>query len=150
MAFLNFGYPETVVSNYQLKVSPEKLHSLLFYASMFVGDSQTMTSEAAILGTPAIKCNTFAGNLSVPNEIEDKYGLCFSFLPEQENEMVEKIKSILLKNDFKKEWQKRREIMFRERIDVTGFMIWLVDEYPESIHLLQNKEECNKLFKNFQ
>lgn len=33
---------------YQLKVSPDKAHSLMYYATMLVGDSQTMTSEAAV------------------------------------------------------------------------------------------------------
>ena len=70
---------EPELKKYQLKLSPEKIHSLIYYASMFIGDSQTMTSEAALLGTPAIKCNSFAGNLSIPNEIEHKYGLCYSF-----------------------------------------------------------------------
>ena len=40
-----------------------------------------MTSEAAILGVPALKCNTFAGRLSVPNELEQKYGLCYAYQP---------------------------------------------------------------------
>lgn len=35
---------------YQLLLSPEKIHSLIYYATMLIGDSQTMTSEAAILG----------------------------------------------------------------------------------------------------
>jgi len=59
---------------YQLLLSPEKVHSLIYYATMLIGDSQTMTSEAAILGTPALKCNTFAGKLSVPNELETNTG----------------------------------------------------------------------------
>jgi len=55
------------------------MHSLLYYATMFIGDSQTMTSEAAMLGTPSLKLNSFAGKLSVPNELEQKYQLCYSF-----------------------------------------------------------------------
>jgi len=38
-----------------------------------------MTSEAAMLGTPSLKLNSFAGKLSVPNELEQKYQLCYSF-----------------------------------------------------------------------
>ena len=60
-----------------MPIPPESIHSLLYYAKMFIGDSQTMTTEAAILGTPALKCNTFAGKLSVPNELEEKYNLCY-------------------------------------------------------------------------
>jgi len=49
---------EDELKDYQLKISPEKIHHLLYFATMFVGDSQTMTSEAAVLGTPAFRCNS--------------------------------------------------------------------------------------------
>ena len=80
---------EPEFEQYRLPVSPEKIHSLIYYATMLIGDSQTMTSEAAVLGTPAIKCNSFAGKLSVPNEIEYKYNLCYSFPPEDFDKMME-------------------------------------------------------------
>ena len=117
---------------YQLKVSPEKAHSLMYYATMFVGDSQTMTSEAAVLGTPAVKCNSFAGQLSVPNELEQKYGLCYSFLPEQQEAFFTKIEELLAMPELKGEWQLRRQRMLAEKIDYTSFMVWFVENYPDS------------------
>ncbi len=117
---------------YQLTVSPEKAHSLMVYATMFVGDSQTMTSEAAVLGTPAVKCNSFAGRLSVPNELEQKYGLCYSFLPEQQEAFFDKINELLALPDLKGEWQQRRQRMLAEKIDYTRFLVWFVENYPES------------------
>ena len=88
---------------------------------MFIGDSQTMTSEAAILGTPALKCNTFAGKLSVPNELENKYGLCYSYLPEQFNELMKKVK-LLQKKDLDQVWRNRVAIFLKDKIDVT--VLW--------------------------
>ena len=41
---------EPELEKWQLKVAPEKIHHLMYYSSMFIGDSQTMTSEAAIFG----------------------------------------------------------------------------------------------------
>lgn len=117
---------------YQLTVSPEKAHSLMYYATMFVGDSQTMTSEAAVLGTPAVKCNSFAGRLSVPNELERKYGLCYSFLPEQQEAFFDKINELLALPDLKGVWQQRRQKMLAEKIDYTRFLVWFVENYPES------------------
>lgn len=117
---------------YQLTVSPEKAHSLMVYATMFVGDSQTMTSEAAVLGTPAVKCNSFAGRLSVPNELERKYGLCYSFLPEQQEAFFDKINELVALPDLKGEWQQRRQKMLAEKIDYTRFLVWFVENYPES------------------
>lgn len=116
---------------YQISLPPDKIHSLLYFATIFAGDSQTMTTEAAILGTPAVKCNTFAGKLSVPNEIE-KYGLCYSFQPADSEKFFEKIEDLLTIPDLKKEWGKRRDNLLKEKIDVTAFIIDLVVNYPAS------------------
>ncbi len=120
---------------YQMKVSPEKIHSFMHYATMFVGDSQSMTSEAAVLGTPAIKCNSFAGRLAVPNEIENKYQLCYSFLPKDIEKMFEKIEDLLRMSDLKKEWATRRKKLLADKIDVTSFFTWLIENYPTSVQI---------------
>jgi uncharacterized protein len=123
---------EPELKSLQLKVSPEKIHSLIYYSAMFLGDSQTMTTEAAVLGTPALKCNSFAGRLAGPNELEIKYGLCYSFLPRQFDLMVLKLVELLGRKDRKKEWHSRREIMLKDMIDVTAFWTWFVSNYPIS------------------
>lgn len=126
---------------YQLSVSQEKVHSLMYYAMMFIGDSQTMTSEAAILGTPAIKCNSFAGRLAVPNEIEERYGLCYSFLPEDEEKFFEKIEELLAMTDLKKEWAKRRQKWLADKIDVTAFFTWFIENYPQSVNEVKSADD---------
>lgn len=132
---------------YQLKVSPDKAHSLMYYATMFIGDSQTMTSEAAVLGTPAVKCNSFAGKLSVPNEIEQRYGLCYSFLPSESEAFFAKIDELLAIPDLKLEWQQRRKRMLKDKIDVTAFYTWFIENYPESVKTMQQNPDFQKNFK---
>lgn len=133
---------------YQLKVSPEKIHSLMYYATMFVGDSQSMTSEAAVLGTPAIKCNSFAGRLAVPNEIEEKYQLCFCFLPANAEAMFSKITELLAMPNLRAEFQARRQRMLADKIDVTAFFTWFIENYPHSAQEAKNaNEEFWKKFK---
>jgi predicted glycosyltransferase len=138
---------EPELAEYQLKVEPENIHSLMAYASMFVGDSQTMITEAAIIGTPAIKCNSFAGKLSVPNEIEQKYGLCYSYLPEEFSEFKAKIKDLLSNDNLKEEWAKRKAKLLEENINVTDFWTWFVASYPESRDQYIKDSEYQKNFK---
>jgi len=95
--FISYEINDHAFSEYKLNISPEKIHSLMYYAEMFIGDSQSMTSEAAVLGTPALKCNTFAGRLSVPNELENEYELCYSFHPKDFDKMLNKIQELLEK-----------------------------------------------------
>ena len=138
---------EPEFEKYRMPVAPENIHTLMYYATLFLGDSQTMTSEAAMLGTPAIKCNTYAGRLSVPNEIEHKYDLCYSFPPEDFDRMVEKIEILLRLPNLKEEWQNRRKKMLADKIDLTAFMVWFVENYPGSIKIMKKNPEYQLRFK---
>jgi len=107
---------------YRISIRPDKIHSVLYYASAFIGDSQTMTSEAAITGTPAFKCNTFAGKLAVPNELENKYDLCYSFQPNEFQNLIIKLKVILKDPSSKEKWNQKVKNMWKDKIDVSAFI----------------------------
>ena len=132
---------------YRVPVPPEDIHSLMAFASLFVGDSQTMTSEAAILGVPAVKCNTFAGRLSVPNELENKYGLCYSYQPTEFNRFYDHIKSLLTSPDTQKEWQEKRKRFLDDKIDVSAFFTWFVENYPDSKRIIKDNPDYQFRFR---
>ena len=132
---------------FRLNISPEKAHSLMYYSTMLVGDSQTMTSEAAVLGTPAMKCNSFAGRLTVPNELEIKYQLCFAFSPSNVGRMFVKIDELLAQEDLKAIWAERRDRMLKDKIDVTSFMVWFVENLPESAEIMRRDPDFHYQFK---
>lgn len=135
--------------SYRLPVPPEEIHSLMAYCSLFVGDSQTMTSEAAILGVPALKCNTFAGRLSVPNELEQKYGLCFSYHPRDFDKLYAHIEQLLAKEPavLRQEWQEKRDRFLEEQIDVTAFFTWFIENYPESKKVMKEDPSYQYRFR---
>jgi len=62
----------------------EAIHDLLAFADCYVGDSQTMATEAALLGTPAVRTSAFVGDDDMSNfrELETEYGLLQSFADE--------------------------------------------------------------------
>ena len=132
---------------YQLKVSPEKAHSLMYYATMLVGDSQTMTSEAAVLGTPAIRCNTFVGRIHYLEEEEHKSGLTYGFRPDEAEKMFGKIEELLAMPNLKEEWQSRRLKMLSEKIDYSRFLAWFVENYPESRKIMKNNPDYQWEFR---
>jgi len=127
---------EPEFEKYRLKISPEKVHSLIHYATMLVGDSQTMTSEAAVLGTPAIRSNSFVGRISYLEEEEHRYGLTFGFHPDKTDAMFAKIEELLAMPNLKEEWQRRRNKMLSDKIDVTAFMVWFVENLPASAKIM--------------
>ena len=122
---------EPEFQQYRLAVSPEQIHSLMYYATMFIGDSQSMASEAAVLGTPALKCNTFAGRLAVPNELEQRYGLCYAFQPTDFEQLLAKLSELLSQPDLKSVWQAKVQQMLRDKIDVTAFFVDFIERFPD-------------------
>ncbi len=138
---------EPELKQYQLLVSPEKIHSLLYYATMFIGDSQTMSSEAAVLGTPAIRLNSFVGRIAYLEEEEHNYGLTYGFTPDKFGQMLEKIKELLNRSNLKAEWQERRKNMLQDKIDVTALMVWFIENYPESVKTMKNNPDYQYKFK---
>ena len=105
---------------YESDFRPENIHSLLYYSTIFIGDSATMATEAGVLGTPSIYVSTFKGTLGNFLELEEKYKLVYSF--KTESEANNKIYEIINDVDSKNIWRKRRDVMLKETIDVNEFI----------------------------
>jgi predicted glycosyltransferase len=135
------------LQRYQLRVPPEHIHHLIFYARLLVGDSQTMTTEAALLGTPVIRSNSFVGENDMGNfiELEKKYGLIYN-IPDPRDASRKAI-DILRDAQFKSSLERNRAAMLKEKIDVNRFMIWFVEEYPESFFELQQNPDLQYRFR---
>jgi hypothetical protein len=132
---------------YRLKIEPSKIAHVIYFANLFIGDSQTMTSEAAVLGTPAFRCNDFAGKISVMDEKEEKYGLSFNFSPKDFDKMYTKLEEVISIKHFKQEFQKRKEQMLSEKIDLSKFIIWLFENYPSSVAEYKKNPQIQYRFK---
>lgn len=123
---------------YRISIKPNDIAHALYFAEMFIGDSQTMTSEAAVLGTPALRLNDFVGKISYIEE-EERYGLAFGFKTDDFDKLYEKVEELLQIENLKTEWQKLRQKMLSEKIDVTEFIIKLIACYPDRLKQLQSK-----------
>lgn len=132
---------------YQLKVSLEKAHSLIYYATMLVGDSQTMSSEAAVLGTPSLRSNSFVGRIAYLEEEEHKYQLTFGYLPENFDNLLKKLDELLSDKNLKSNWNLRREKMLSDKIDGTSFYLWIVENFPNSLKEINPENQFWDQFK---
>jgi predicted glycosyltransferase len=114
---------------YQISISPEDMHSFIFYAFMLIGDSQTMSSEAAVLGTPSLRCNSFAGKISYLEELEKRYELTYAFLPSQYEALVAKLTELLSSKNLKEVFALRRKRMLEDKISTTSFIEKILESY---------------------
>lgn len=132
---------------YKLTIPVADIHHYLYFAQALISDSQSMSGEAAMLGTPSIRISTFASRLSVLEELEHEYRLTFGIKPENEKAIFDKINEILEIPNFKKEFQLRRKKMLDDKIDVTAFTIWFIENYPKSKEFIEDKPEFWKRFR---
>ena len=51
------------------------MHHVMAFASLYIGDSQTMAAEAGFLGVPFVRFNDFVGSIGYLRELEDVYEL---------------------------------------------------------------------------
>jgi uncharacterized protein len=108
---------------YQLRVKPSDIHHVLAFAKMYIGDSQTMASEAAMLGIPSFRCNTFKGKISYLKELEDVYKLTFAYSPNEFEQMINDIEKLLEQKQVKDIWKIRKENMLKDMVDVNEYIL---------------------------
>lgn len=130
----------------KLEKASDLIH-YIYYADLFIGDSQTTTSEAAIVGTPSIRYNDFVGKLSVMEEKQTTYKLSFGFKTSQFNEMYAKIEELINEENLKVKFINERDRMLKDKIDLTAFLIQFFEEYPESFQKYMNEPDYQDSFK---
>jgi len=122
------------------------MHDALAFSTLLYGESATMASECAVLGTPAIYLDDFGRGYT--DEEEQKYGLVFNFTEAQEDQRlsIEKGIELLKTPGLKYDWQKRRQKLLEDKIDVTDFMVWFVENYPDSVRIMQANPDFHSNF----
>ena len=110
------------LERFRLPIPPHEIHHLLAFARLFIGESATMASESAILGTPFVYLDPVGRGYT--DEQEKRYGLGFNFRSGQAEGSIEKAVDILsanLKDSFS--FRESRARMLKEKVDVTRFMV---------------------------
>lgn len=79
----------------RITAAPERFHHVLAAADLVVGDSQTVCSEAGVIGTPSLRFNTWAGRHPYQVELEERWGLTRAFLLEEEDAFFAELDRLL-------------------------------------------------------
>lgn len=101
------------------------MHHLLAFADVYVGDSSTMATEAAVLGTPSVRFNPLDREMGVFGALDD-YGLVASTF--DEHKAAETAIALMADVDAGRRWRRRRRRLLAEKIDVTAFLVELAEE----------------------
>jgi len=132
---------------FRINISIEKIHEFEYGADLVIGESPTMTTESAVLGTPAICISSWACN-ALGNFTElYKEEMAFCYHPDEESKALEKAKELLHKENLSEEWHKKAHNFMKSRIDVTAFFLWFIEDYPQSHKIMKANPDYQNRFK---
>ncbi len=114
---------------FRINIHPAQIHHALAFAKLYIGDSQTMTAEAAVLGTPALRMNDFTGKISYLNELEQTYQLTYAFKPNEQQSLLDKLNQWLAQPDLQHEWDQKRAHLLNEKINVADFLTGFIQQH---------------------
>lgn len=144
---------EPQFEQYRIRINPLDMHHVMAFASLYVGDSQTMAAEAGVLGTPFVRFNDFVGRIGYLRELEDTYELGYGIKASAEGSVdvlcarVQELVSIP-SDKRRKTFAARRERMLSEKIDCAKFLTWFIENYPASAE--QTRQGGADFWKQFK
>tara|TARA_B110000483_G_C18191694_1_gene541217 strand:+ start:610 stop:1632 length:1023 start_codon:yes stop_codon:yes gene_type:complete len=118
-----FKLVESMENNTSHQIEPIDMHHILAFSKMIISDSQTMSVEASVLGVPSLRFNSFAKSCSVLNELEKKYHLTYGFNYNEKEMFLNKVQTLLNNKTLKKDWDSKRNILLKDKINLNSWMI---------------------------
>ena len=103
----------------QVRIEPHRMHDLLAYADLFVGEGATTAAESAVLGTPAVYVNSLS--MGYTDELNEQYGLLFGYHDETRHGQALSTALSVLETDV--DWAARRERLLEEKTDTTDVIL---------------------------
>jgi len=110
---------------YRIAMPSLKIHHLLAYTDLFVGESATMASETVVLGGPAIYLDP-AGR-GYTDEQQRGYNMCWNFTHRQEADVIAKAAELIALDNPRAfvapGWKK----LLADKIDVTAYQLEVLE-----------------------
>lgn len=133
------GQVPSDLQQYVVSVRPERMHDLLAFAAMYIGEGATMAAEAGVLGVPWIFLSSSGRGFL--DEQQRRYGLgrwtnSLSVASDQAAEW-------LSRKDLKEVWRNKRRVMLEEKEDVTRFILDFIRGWPRSFFAAKRTRPSN-------
>ena len=101
---------------------PARIHDALAEASLLVADTQTMVTEAALLGTPAVRSNSFVGDDDMGNFRElERAGLIYNL--EAFGAVLDTAVDLVRREGVDREWARKRERFVADTVNLTDLVV---------------------------
>lgn len=128
--------PEKLLK-YKLEAKPEYMHTLLKYASLYIGEGGTMASEAACLNTPAIYTN----KLPLMGYLKEQADNNLLFHKTKLEDILNIIELQLVKNE------SNFSDYISSKINPINFLVWFIENYPSSVRIMKENPDYQYNFR---
>ncbi len=137
---------EKEFEEYRIAIKAKDMHDVMSFASLYIGDSQTMAAEAGVLGIPFIRFNDFVGRISYLDELENKYHLGFGIKTDDVAGLIDKVKELMSMDNRLEIFQERRNYMLSEKLNYADFLVWFIENYPNSVQVIRKNPDFQLKF----
>ncbi len=120
------------LESFEFPLSPDRMHHALAFATLFVGEGATMASEAIMLGTESIYINSIDAWTIAE---QSKYEVIHHF--KTGTKILDIVQSLLNNTHLKEESLVKRNNLIKNNIQVTPFLIWFIEKWPDSLKVLK-------------
>jgi predicted glycosyltransferase len=127
---------------YKLALSPEIIHDVLAFSSLVISEGATLAAEAGFLGVPTIYINP---QQTCNNKELEENGCVFTF--KNGHGILEKANEIINDMTLKNHVEVNSTNLVREKINLTSFMVWFIENFPQSFKVMKKNPEYQNNFK---
>lgn len=121
-----------------INIPKSRIHDVLYYASLIVTDAHTVASEAALLGTYAIRSNSYVGpNDSVAFRTLEGYGVMSNFT--SFDEVMTKVKEVVTSPQKYEKMDDELNYLYADMIDIVDYMCKRIESYANSQNINNNR-----------
>lgn len=155
---------------YRIRINPLDMHHVMAFASLYIGDSQTMAAEAGVLGTPFVRFNDFVGRIGYLRELEDVYQLGYgihasvltedspirrndgSLQPSGTDALYTAVETLVAMPADERQsiFTARREKMLQDKIDYAKYLTWFIENYPSSAKETKDNQNNTTFWEQFK
>lgn len=134
---------EGLFKKHLVKIPPSKIHSVIANASIFISEGATMASEAGVLGTPYIYINPLQEMGYIMEQVRTMKKVAYQTT--DQNDIVTEI--IKKSKDTPVEKAKHTAHLESNTINPTKFLVWFVDNFPNSFETMKKNPDYQYKFK---
>ncbi len=132
---------------FQFQINKNDINHYISFSDLFIGDSTTMCTESAVLGIPTVEFDEYFFEIEQMTELEKKYGLINCFRTTEAKQCLQKIEEHIHNPNSKIESKQKATKLFEEMIDVSSFLTWMFENYPESYKKFSKDNSIQNYFK---